>query len=241
MQLLKTMALKYSFRFPKLEISPQELGVMIEGKTRAIWSGPLPRKMNRSVDEVTKSLGRRTNTTDPKSSDQRRSTANENFQETGALSNQTTSPIGAQTQDPNYTQKVTKAYHEDQKSLFGLLIENGYLETGIKIAGSKLVKDGVELTCKETCNALDDATRKILTLAMAEGSITAGSLEREPLSTMYELCNKVAVNRLAVNGVFEDNLLDNDNNSGYKKWRNHVFMLASFTALMVSLKYKVEN
>lgn len=241
MQLLKTMALKYSFRFPKLEISPQELGVMIEGKTRAIWSGPLPRKMNRSVDEVTKSLGRRTNTTDPKSSDQRRSTANENFQEAGALSNQTTSPIGAQTQDPNYTQKVTKAYHEDQKSLFGLLIENGYLETGIKIAGSKLVKDGVELTCKETCNALDDATRKILTLAMAEGSITAGSLEREPLSTMYELCNKVAVNRLAVNGVFEDNLLDNDNNSGYKKWRNHVFMLASFTTLMVSLKYKVEN
>lgn len=241
MQLLKTMALKYSFRFPKLEISPQELGVMIEGKTRAIWSGPLPRKMNRSVDEVTKSLGRRTNTTDRKSSDQRRGTANENFQEAGALPNQTTSPIEAQKQNPNYAQEVTNAYREDQTLLFDLLIENEYLETGITIAGSKLVKDGVALTCKETCNALDDATRKILNLAMAEGSITVGSAEREPLSKMNELCNKVAVKRLAVNGVFEDNLLDNDNNSGYKKWRNHVFMLASFTALMVSLKYKVEN
>lgn len=155
------------------------------------------------------------------------------------MSNQTTSPIGAQTQDPNYTQEVSQAYHEDQTLLFDLLIENNYLENGItrQVDGSKLMKDGAQLTCEETCNALDDATRMILNLPMVEGSITVGSAEREPLRKMDELCNQVAVKRLAVHGIFEDDLLDDG--SGYREWKKHVLVIASFTALMVSLKYKI--
>lgn len=229
------MALTYSFRFHKLEISPQELKAIIKGKVRAIWREELTEEMKESIDSVAQLLGRRTNLGNSMS-DQRYSEANANFHETGALPNQNISPIEAQAGDPEYRVQVTRAYHDDQRRLYHLLRQNGKLEMEVSCRDDGLLmRDNRQLTCKETCNALDEATKMFFNQPGVGGSITAGMREGRPFFNMYDLCNKVVTKRLAINSLNEDDLLRTYTNDGYKIWRSHVYMIASFAALMVSL------
>ena len=227
------MALTYPFPFPHLEISPQELKVSIEGKVRAIWASTLTPEIKKSIEDVLSLLGRSTNTSNS-NSDQRRSKANANYQETGALPNQTDSPVKAQAQDPGHYGQVAQGYHDAQKKLFELLIKEKKLLSTMSDDGS-LMKGQKELTCKETCNALDEATKKFFNQPAVGDSITTGVREGGQLTEMYNLCNEVVTKRMAANAVKKDDLLQTNNNGGYKKWKNHVYMIASLAALMVSL------
>ena len=230
------MALTYPFPFPHPEISPQELKVSIEGKVSAIWANPLTPKIKKTIEEVQKLLGRATNTSNS-NSDQRRSVANANYQETGALPNQTNSPVKAQAQDPGHYGQVAQGYHDDQKELFLLLIREGMLENTIRFGDDgSLMREGGTLTCKQTCNELDEATKKFFNQRAVGPSITTGTTEGGQLSEMYDLCNEVVTKRIAANAVKADDLLSTDNNEGYKIWKNHVYMIASLAALMVSLE-----
>ena len=235
------MALTYPFPFPHLEISPQELKVSIEGKVRAIWDRPLTQEMEESIGKVLSLLGRATNKGNSQS-DQRRSEANANYQETGALPNQTDSPKKAQAQDPGYYGQVTQAYHNDQQMLFRLLIRKGMLENTIRLGDDgSLMREGGTLTCKQTCNELDEATKKFFNQQPVGPSITTGAREGGQLSEMYDLCNEVVTKRMAANAVKADDLLQTNNNGGYKIWKNHVYMIASLVALIVSLEVARES
>ena len=235
MQFSKTMALNYPFPFYKLEISPQELKDIIERKVSAIWASQLTPKIKKSIEEVLSLLGRATNTSNS-NSHQRRSVANANYQETGALPNQTDSPKKAQAQDPGYYREVTQAYPDDQKKLFHLLIDNGMLENSIRIGDDgSLMREEETLTYIPMCNELDEATKKLFNQRPVGPSITTGTTEGGQLSEMYDLCNEVVTKRMAANAAKGYDLLNTDNNGGYEIWKDHVYMIASLAALMVSL------
>ena len=232
------MALTYPFPFHKLEILPQELKDIIERKVSAIWANPLTPTMKTSIEKVQKLLGRATNIGNS-NSDQRRSEANANFQETGALPSAVVSPKNAQAQDPEYYGKVTKGYHDDQKKLFDLLISHRKLVSTIRLGDDgSLMRGEQKLTCKETCNELDEATKNFFNqpaVKAGRASMTTHLTEGGKLTEMYDRCNEVVTQRLAANAVKADDLLQTYNKEGYKIWKNHVYMIASLAALMVSL------
>ena len=229
------MALTYPFPFHKLEISPQELKDIIERKVSAIWANPLTSTMKTSIGKVQKLLGHATNIGNS-NSDQRRGEANANYQETGALPSAEVSPKKAQAQDPEYYGKATRAYQDDQKDLFDLLICEGMLENTIWLRDDgSLMREGETLTYIQMCNELDEVTKNFFNQPAVEPSITTGMKEGGRLSEMHDLCNEVVTKCMAAKAAIGYDLLNTDNNGGYEIWKNHVYMIASLAALMVSL------
>ena len=115
-----------------------------------------------------------------------------------------------------------------------MLIEDGKLDNGFNVEGGYLKRNGENVTYIEMCNILDEAT-KMFMVEEKENSITQCVNREESLRPIYDLCNAVVTARLSVRATFKDNILDVDDAAGYKKWKRHICIIASFAALMVSL------
>ena len=235
---MKTMAqLTYPVKFLKLEILPEELHALIKEKVQSILTEQAcqsPEQMTESIKEVSRMLGRKTKKGGD-GLDLRFTIANANFQEAGAASSQsaTTSPRRTALANPEFVPNQAKDVHDYQETLFTLLIEDEKLPGVYKVEGGYLKINGNNLTYIEMCNILDEATK----MFMVEGksSITQCVNTGQSLRKIYDSCNAVVTARLSLHATFEDNILDVDNAAGYKKWKKHICIIASFAALMVSL------
>lgn len=227
--------LKYPVALRKLELQPNELEELIDGKVKAIWGADrnLTTEIKTSSEKVKKKLCRRSNQTDPSKSDGRRPEANENYQLTGAAPDQISSPVKVAQDNPNLTAVLVKAYHNDQDTLFDLLQQDGKLDSELFWSGGHLKRGEHYLSAVEFCNTLDEATRKFLRNEEKVEETGSEAMERrKELREMLEGCNKIFTARAAGGAAIEDDIL-NENN--YKKWKKHVNILASFAALLVSL------
>lgn len=228
--------LKYPVELRKLELQPNELKELIDGKVKAIWGADrnLTTEIKKSSEKVQKKLCRGTNLTAPSKSDARRAEANENYQLTGAAPDLTSSPAKASQDNPNLTADLGKAYHDDQDILFCLLREDGMLDQGLAWGGGNLRRGENYLSAVDFCNTLDEATHIFLNEEKVEetNSITTAKEQREKLLKMHESCNDIVTARANGGAAIEDDIL-NENN--YRKWKKHVNILVSFAALLVSL------
>ena len=223
--------LTYHVAFPKLGILPDEILVLVEGKVKAIHGQvELPQKLKDSIEEVKKLLGRKTNKGNQQS-DRRCSSANENFQGAGALSNQTDTPKKASSQNPDYTPTLASSFHEEQQKLFQQLKSEWKLN-GAEPKEGYLVKNGKPLTHTDMCNILDEATKTFMAEDMPANSMSTGRDRGSEIREMRDSCNIVLACRLCLTETFGHDLL---NKEDYEKWKTHVNIIASFGALMAVL------
>ena len=230
-----TMAgrLTHPVTFPKLEILPEELRTLISGKVQSIQRGTLTQQITESVIEVSKLLGRKTKQNSLEN-DERYTISNANYIEVGA-SPSGLSPQEAASANPDFVANQASDLHEDQEILFSRLIEDLKLDKEFGVEGGTLKINGKALTYVELCNTLDEVTK--LFMGEERGNSTTSRMEQgERLKPIYDLCNAVAAKRLSLHATIEDDILDGtDGNQGYQKWKKHITIIASFTALMVSL------
>ncbi|KAJ7388446.1 hypothetical protein OS493_037514 [Desmophyllum pertusum] len=229
--------LKYPVALRKLELQPNELEELIDGKVKAIWGADrnLTTEIKKSSEKVKKKLCRRTNRTDPSKSDGRQAEANENYQLTGAAPDQKSSPAKASQDNSNLSGDLGKACHEDQDMLFHLLKKDGKLDRGLAWSGGNLKRGENYLSAVEFCNTLDEATHIFLNEKKVEetGSCMSRATERRmELREIHEICNKICTARAAGGGAIVDDIFTQN---GYSKWKKHANILASFGALLVSL------
>lgn len=221
-------------RLFKLELQPEELKAMVEDKMRAIWHGPLTRNMHNSLTEVCRKVCRRTNLADPSKSDRRRTLANDFFQEIGAAPDVESSPSAASQGKKSFVNALTKDYHQEQDSLFQLLQEDSKLDKQLSWKNGSLERVKTPLSFEELCNTLDEVTLTYFEeLAPAKHtSITTSKDRRSELWKILDCCESILAARIYGGGTLEDDILAP---RGYKAWKMHVNIIASFVALTVSL------
>lgn len=192
--------------------------------------------MRKRLEEVRKKLCRRTNSTDPSKSDQRYSTGNNFFQETGAAPDVKSSPTAASQGKKSFVKALTKDYHQEQDSLFQLLRNDSKLDKQLSWNNGSLKRGNTPLSFEELCNTLDEVTLtyfKELAPAERRGtSITTSMNRRSELRKILDCCESILAARIYGGGTLEDDILAP---RGYKTWKMHVNIIASFAALMVSL------
>lgn len=228
--------LTYPASLPKLELTGNEIQDLTKSKLKAILGGNDPDDaLKGALKAITQSLTLGTTTGDSKL-DQRKRRAISQHLESGTIPDQKTTPQKAALQDGlRYLEEQTKAYHEEQATLFSLLKKYNTAFDDLKVSGEILERaDGTELTFVQFCNLLDEMTKMfLLNTYMQDRSITSGTCDREKIRELYDSCVTVAAGRIVVSSTFDDNIL---NVNSHLRWAKHVHMITSFVALAVALK-----
>ena len=234
--------LKYPAELEKLGLRRDELREISFKKLKAILQGKgkEPKDVKDSLDEVLKKILRQDNMTDPSKSDGRCKDANAFYQLTGALSNQTDSPSKVKSSIPTFVAEKTNAYHLEQNNLFDLLNKDGKL-SGKNLTWSEgyLCREKKRLTAEELCNTLDEVTLVFFgDIGKTAKSMTAMKTRGEEINPMIECLEKIVANRGVTTSVFADDILSE---AGYKKWKRHLNLHASFTALWIIMEEVKRN
>lgn len=226
--------LQYPTGLLRLELSPKDLQQVIEGKVTAILKAAVNpvAVANSVVKDVCDKLSRGTNITNPSKSDQRRHTANEFYQITGASPDQVSSPTKVSSEYPSFIRDAQKSYHLEQDKLFDLLRNDSKLDKELTWREGQLMRNGKVLWSVELCNCMDEVTLAFFNEAEQETSITTTQERGQKLREMLECVDKILADRIYGGAAIVDDLLKEDN---YKKWKKHVEIIASFAALKVSL------
>ena len=234
--------LKYPAELEKLGLRRDELREISLKKVKAILQakGKEPKDVKDSLDEVLKKILRQDNMTDPSKSDGRCKDSNAFYQLTGALSNQTDSPSKVKSSIPTFAAEKTNAYHLEQNNLFDLLNKDRKLSgKNLTWSSGHLYRDKKRLTAEELCNTLDEVTLAFLDeMGKTEKSVTVTKTRGEEINPMIECLQKIVANRGVTTSVFADDILSD---AGYKKWKRHLNLHASFTALWIIVEEVKRN
>ena len=227
----------YPTKLTKLGLRREELREVTEEKVKVILQakGKELEDVKVSLEEVFKKILRQDSITDPSKSDGRCRNSNEFYQVSGALPNQIDSPSKEKSRNPTFVAEKTNAYHSEQNKLFDLLNEVCKLPgENLTWSGGHLCRDETRLTAEELCNTIDKVTRAFFDeVGQTAGSVTAKQKRGEEMNAMIECLEKIVANREVTTSVFADDILSD---AGYKKWKIHLNILASFTALWVVME-----
>lgn len=229
--------LAYPTKLTKLGLRRDELREVSEEKVKAILQprGKGLEDVKESLEEVFKKILRQDNITDPSKSDGRCKEPNEFYQVTGALSNQTDSPSKEKSRNPTFVADKQEAYRSEQSKLFDLLKEDSKLRgEDLTGSGEHFCRGQTDLTAEELCNTIDKVTLAFLDEVGEEGDSMTFKQERgKKMNAMIECLEKIVANRGVRISVFEDDILSD---AGYKKWKRHLNLHASFTALWIVME-----
>ena len=193
-----------------------------------------PNDVRDSLDKVLKKILRQDNITDSSKSDGRCKDPNEFYQVTGALSNQTDSPSKEKSRNPTFVAEKSEAYHSQQTELFELLNNDSKLREDLTWSDGVLRRNDTPLTAEELCNTIDEVTLAFLNEeGPKKDSITVKTRRGEEMNKMIECLEKIVANRGVTTSVFADDILSD---AGHRKWKLHLNIHASFTALWVVME-----
>ena len=229
--------LTYPTKLTKLGLRREELREVSEEKVKVILLKAEKKELKDvkgSLEEVLKKILRQDNITDSSKSDGRCKDPNEFYQVTGALSNQTDSPSKEKSRNPTFVAEKSEAYHSQQTELFELLNEVCKLPGDLTWRDGLLYRNNTPLTAVELCNTIDEVTLAFLDEeGPKKDSITVKTRRGEEMNKMIECLEKIVANRGVTTSVFADDILSD---AGHKKWKNHLNIHASFTALWVAME-----
>ena len=228
--------LAYPTKLTKLGLRREELREVSEEKVKAILQpkGKELKDVKESLEEVFKKILRQDNITDPSKSDGRCKNSNEFYQVTGALPDQLLSPMKEKSRNPTFVAEKSEAYHSEQNKLFDLLKNDSKLREDLTWKDGRLRRNDTPLTAEEFCNTIDEVTLAFLDEAGEKtDSITVKSRRGEEMNKMIECLEKIVANRGVTTSVFADDILSD---AGYKKWKLHLNLHASFTVLWVAME-----
>ena len=228
--------LAYPTKLTKLGLRREELREVSEEKVKVILQAKRKelKDVKGSLEEVMKKILRQDNITDSSKSDRRCKIPNEFYQVSGALPNQIDSPSKEKSRNPTFVAEISEAYHSQQTELFKLLNNNSKLREDLTWSDGLLRRNNTPLTAKELCNTIDEVTLAFLDeVGPKKDSITTKQSRGEEMNKMIECLEKIVANRGVTTSVFADDILSD---AGYKKWKLHLNIHASFTALWVVME-----
>ncbi|XP_028396076.1 uncharacterized protein LOC114520070 [Dendronephthya gigantea] len=136
----------------------------------------------------------------------------------------------------SYITHLSQTKDNSQMKLFTWLHKKGLL--GFKcddVKGVLLKENGERLKCVELCDALDETAKKIVCTYVSDSRAGSATGKHE-LQTEYEepqrQCLIVAIFRIATAILQKDNIFSD---KGYKQWKKHLWMIASFATLNIAL------
>ena len=233
----KMAELAYPTKLTKLGLRREELREVSEEKVKAILQpkGKGLKDVKESLEEVFKKILRQDNITDPSKSDGRCRRSNEFYQVTGALPDQLFSPIKVKNRNPTFVAEKSEAYHSEQNRLFDLLNQDSKLRgENLTWSGGFLSRNQTRLTAEELCNTIDKVTLAFFDeVGKTAGSMTAKQARGKEMNAMIECLEKIVANRGVTISLFPDDILSD---AGYKKWKRHLNLHASFTVLWVVME-----
>ena len=228
--------LAYPTKLTKLGLRREELREVSEEKVKVILQTKKKelKDVKESLEEVLKKILRQDNITDSSKSDRRCKNPNAFYQVSGALPNQIDSPSKEKSRNPTFVAEKSEAYHSQQTELFELLNNDSKMREDLTWSDGLLSRKNTPLTAEELCNTIDEVTLAFL----AEGeskddSITVKTRRGEEMNKMIECLEKIVANRGVTTSVFADDILSD---AGYKEWKRHLNIHASFTALWVVME-----
>ncbi len=130
----------------------------------------------------------------------------------------------------------TKA--EKQQDLWEKLQKDGKLPNLDTDADGNLTKESTaqQLSAVELCDVLDEAAKSFVEKFVESKNVQAQNQEhverRNKLKAIIDSCIRVMVFRVASMTLFDDDILTS---VGYKKWRKHLWLVASFATLTIAL------
>ena len=229
--------LAYPTKLKKLGLRREELREVSEEKVKVILQAKRKelKDVKVSLEEVLKKILRQDNITDSSKSDGRCTSPNAFYQVSGALPNQIDSPMKEKSRNPTFAAEKSEAYHSEQNKLFDLLNEDSKLPgENLTWSGGHLCRDETRLTAEELCNTIDKVTLAFFDeVGQTAGSVTAKQKRGEEMNAMIECLEKIVANRGVTTSVFADDILSD---AGYEKWKLHLNIHASFTALWVVME-----
>ena len=228
--------LAYPTKLTKLGLRREELREVSEEKVKVILQVKKKelKDVKGSLEEVIKKILRQDNITDSSKSDRRCKIPNEFYQVSGALPNQIDSPSKEKSRNPTFVAEKSEAYHSQQTELFELLNNDSKLREDLTWSDGVLRRNDTPLTAEELCNTIDEVTLAFLGEAeQKKDSITTKKSRGEEMNKMIECLEKIVANRGVTTSVFADDILSD---AGHRKWKLHLNIHASFTALWVVME-----
>lgn len=215
------MHLKYDFKFDKLGLEPNEyercltskLDILVQDQREEIKN--LTKASIRNVEEevrVRQIGGEKDSRMDKRLKATRKYIDEEYLRDENDTFWKYNEFSGGSQGNEKKTRKWSKEYHESQKILF----QKNLVQLSSVVAN--------EDPTVHFCNAIDDVTASLIR-ALSEKK----QLDTTEVMEVYELCGRIVRGRTAVDWAIENNLVMDR----FDKWKNHVLVVMSFSALMV--------
>ncbi len=137
-----------------------------------------------------------------------------------------------------YIEYVSKTKAESQRNLWEKLEKDGKLPNLVSDADGNLTKESTaqQLSAVELCDVLDEAAKSFVEEFVESYNVQAPNQEhverRNKLKAIIDPSFRVTVFRIASMTLFDDDILTS---VGYKEWRKHLWLVASFATLTIAL------
>ena len=213
--------LEYNFKFDKLGLEPIEYDQCLKSKLDSFLDGQSKERKNlakKSMISAEKEVRVRQNSGKKDSKMDERLKATQLYIDEGYLGGKHDTPwkhsgSGGSQRNEKKTKKWTEKYHENQKKLWGTnLLKSIFRPVGDHAPAVRF------------CNAIDGVTANLIR-DLSDGK----QLNSTEVKEVYELCGRIVRGRTAVDWAIESNLFIDR----LDKWKNHVLVIMSFSALMV--------
>lgn len=223
----KAPTLEYPVSMKKHGFHPDEFKDIIKSKAESLFKEI--KGFKGIVDEVIKNFAIQ-ETKDGKGDKRCRSTIEAQQHGSDAFSGTNTSPKKTEQNQPGTKNLWQEDLKNKQQKLFELMLKEGLL-ADVKIVKSEkgnLKWDDTQkyLSAVELCNTLDK-------VAMILAKTKVNKSKHDRYTDMEGDCTTILYKRIFVANAYDDDILTE---RGYKEWRKHLWMIASFGALLIGLK-----
>ena len=134
-----------------------------------------------------------------------------------------------------------RTYHKDQKVLLDDFKSRGLIRPNFSVDDKGNIQDMSDknrLTAEKFCDLLDGISIRYLKklqrlhLPIAQGA-TTNRKERVKLQIVTETCKRILVGRVLADKANKNDIMRDD---GYSCWKRHIWVISSFSALLVILE-----
>lgn len=141
-----------------------------------------------------------------------------------------TSPMKTAQKQPEIIGEWQEDGKNNQDKLFDLMLDENLLTDVINEKGN-LKRTDTYLSAVELCNTLDSVARSLAGTQLHES-------QRETYSRMEEYCENVLHKRIFIANAYDDDILTN---RGYKVYCKHLWMIATFAAVLIGLRILLQK